>query len=206
MYASTAQILTIGSLRELNVSYCSIESDTTCDLARALHGNSQLRDLRLGGNPIEQAGAEAIASMLQHNNRLKFLDLTGCSTIGETGVLKLIASMCQNVSLKVLRLPDNLRSTGRATDGYDSVQPRIQWTSDIITQEVVELRGDINSFIGNKTECLHIVLHGPVVLYIDAHIMVPSAEGSGERAPGAHLFVQAWELTGKVYGGSIHVL
>ena len=146
---STAQIVTTGNLRELNISYCSIESDTTCDLARALHDDSQLRDLRLRGNPIGQAGAEAIASMLQHSHCLKSLDLTGCSSIGETGVPKLIVAMCQNVSLKVLRLPDNLRSTGEATEGYGSVQPRIQWTSDISTQEVVELIGDINSFIGN---------------------------------------------------------
>ena len=160
---STAQIVTTGNLRELNISYCSIDSGTTCDLARAIHDDSQLRDLWLRGNPIGQAGAEAIASMMQHNHRLKFLDLTGCSSIGEAVVPKLIAAMCQNVSLKVLRLPYNLCSTGRATDGYDSVQPRIQWTSDISTQEVVELRGsDINSFIGNKVEHLHIVLHGPV--------------------------------------------
>ena len=146
---STAQIVTTGNLRELNISYCSIDSGTTYDLARALHDDSQLRDLRLRGNPIGQAGVEAIASMLQHNHCLKSLDLTGCSSIGETGVPKLIMAMCQNVSMTVLQLPDNLRSTGEATDGYNSVQLRIQWTSDISTQEVVELKGDINSFIGN---------------------------------------------------------
>ena len=150
---STAQIVTNGNLRELNISYCSIESATTCDLARALHDDSQLRDLRLRGNPIGRAGAEAISSMLQHNHCLKSLDLTGCSSIGETGVPKLIMAMCQNVSMTVLQLPYNLCSTGEATDGYDSVQPRIQWTSDISTQEVVVLSGDISSFKGNyRTE------------------------------------------------------
>ena len=146
---STAQIVTNENLRELNISYCSIESATTSDLARALHDDSQLRDLRLRGNPIGRAGAEAISSMLQHNHHLKFLDLTGCSSIGETGIPKLIMAMCQNVSMTVLQLPDNLQYTGWATEGYDSVQARIQWTPDISTQEVVELTGDISSFIGN---------------------------------------------------------
>ena len=131
----------------------------TSDLARALNDNSQLQDLRLRGNPIGQAGAEAIAGMLQHNYHLKFLDLTGCSSIGRTGVPELIAAMCHNVSLKVLQLPDNLQSTGEATEGYDSVQSRIQWTSDISTQEVVVLRRDINTFIGNKmdTHCTTVI-------------------------------------------------
>ena len=62
-----------------------------------------------------------------------------------------------------MQLPDNLYSTGEATEGYDTIQPRIKWTSDISTQEEVELWGsDINSFIGNKAEHLHILLHGPV--------------------------------------------
>ena len=91
--------------------------------------------------------------MLQHNNHLKLLDLTGCSSIGRTGGPKLITAMCQNVSLKILHLPDSLKFTGKATEGYETVQSRIQWTSDISTQKVVELMGsDINSFIGNETE------------------------------------------------------
>ena len=172
---STAHILTNGNLSELNTSYCSIESDTTCDLARALHDNSHLRNLWLRGNPIGQAGAEAIASMLQHNHHLELLDLTGCSSVGRTGIPKLITAMCHNVSLKVLRLPANLQSTGRATEGYDSVQPRIQWTSDISTQEVVELRGDISSFIGNyRTLTIELHARGRSCSYIDVHILVPT--------------------------------
>ena len=172
---STAQIITNGNLRELNISYCSIESDTTCDLARALHDDSQLRDLWLRGNPIGQAGAEAIASMLQHNHRLKSLDLTGCSSISETGVSKLIMAMCQNVSLKVLQLPDNLQYTGKATEGYDSVQPRIHWTSDISTQEVVVLSGDISSFVGNyRTLTIELHAQGRACSYIYVHILVPT--------------------------------
>ena len=153
MYAFlTAQIVSHGNLSELNVSYCSIESDTTCDLARALYDNSQLQGLWLRGNPVGEAGAEAIASMLQNNDHLKLLDLTGCSSIGQIGVRKLIAVLCRNASLKLLYLPDNLESSGRATQGYDMVESRIQWARDISTQEEVELRGsDINSFIGNET-------------------------------------------------------
>ena len=189
---STAQIVTTGNLRELNISYCSIDSGTTCDLARALHDDSQLRDLRLRGNPISQAGAEAVSSMLKHNHCLKSLDLTGCSSIGEAGVLNLIAAMCRNVSLKVLQLPYNLRSTGRATEGYDSVQPRIKWTSDISTQEVVVLSGsDINSFIGNKVEHLHIVLHGSVhrCTYPGSH-----RRGEGWKSTWCPLFCRAENL------------
>ena len=172
---STAQIVTNGNLRVLNISYCSIESATTCDLARALRYDSQLRDLRLRGNPIGGAGAEAIASMLQHNHRLKSLDLTGCSSIGETGVPKLIMAMCQNVYMMVLQLPANLRSTGKATEGYNSVQPRIQWTSDISTQEVVELRRDISSFMGNyRTLTIELYARGQACNYIDVHILVPT--------------------------------
>ena len=150
MYAFlTAQIVSDGNLSELNVSYCSIKSGSTCDLARALYHNFQLRDLWLRGNPVGEAGAEAIASMLQQNDHLKLLDLTGCSSVGQIGVQKLIAVMCQNASLKWLYLPDNLESSGRATQGYDMVESRIQWARDISTQEEVVLRGsDINSFIG----------------------------------------------------------
>ena len=192
MYAFlTARIVSDGNLSELNVSYCSIESWTTCDLARALYDNSQLQDLWLRGNPVGEAGAEAIASMLQRNYLLKLLDLTGCSSVGQIGVQKLIAVMCQNASLKLLYLPDNLKSSGRATQGYDMVESRIQWARDISTQKEVQLRGsDINSFIGNETESIinYVILH-----YIDAHILCfPSAEGRGERPPGVHcLFVNA---------------
>ena len=186
---STAQIVSDGNLSELNVSYCSIESGSTCDLARALYDNSQLQDLWLRGNPVGEAGAEAIASMLQHNDHLKLLDLTGCSSVGQIGVRKLIAVMCQNVSLKLLYLPDILQYSGRATQGYHTVQSRIQWARDISTQEEVELRGsDINDFIGNETESIYIILH-----YIDTHILsFPSAEGRGERPPGVHcMFLNA---------------
>ena len=149
---STAQIVSDGNLSELNVSYCSIDSDTTCDLARALYRNSQLQDLWLRGNPVGEAGAEAIASMLQHNDHLKLLDLTGCSSVGHIGVRKLIEVMFQNASLKLLHLPDNLESSGRSTQGYYMVESRIQWAPDISTQKEVELRGsDINSFVGNET-------------------------------------------------------
>ena len=172
---STAQILSDGNLSELNVSYCSIESDTTCVLARALYDNSQLQDLWLRGNPVGEAGAEAIASMLQHNDHLKLLDLTGCSSIGGAAVSKLIAVMCQKVSLELLYLPDNLQFSGRATQGYYSVHSRIQWARDISTQEEVVLRGsDINSFIGNETESIHIILY-----CMDAHILLPQCRGRG---------------------------
>ena len=154
---STAQIVSNGNLSELNVSYCSIDSGTTCDLARALYRNSQLQHLWLRGNSVGKAGAEAIASMLQRNDCLKLLDLTGCRSIGAAAVWQLIAVLCRNASLKLLQLPDNLESTGSATEGYDTVQPRIQWTRDISTQEEVELRvSDINSFIGNKTESIYV--------------------------------------------------
>ena len=190
MYAFlTAQIVSDGNLSELNVCYCSIDSDTTCDLARALCDNSRLQDLWLRGNPVREAGAEAIAGMLQHNDHLKLLDLTGCSSVGRIGVRKLIAVMCQNASLKSLYLPDNLEFSGRATQGYDMVESRIQWARDISTQEEVELWGsDINSFVGNETESVSIILH-----HIDAHILCfHSAEGRGERPPGVHcMFVNA---------------
>ena len=176
---STVQIVSYGNLSELNISYCSIESGTTCDLARALCDNSQLQDLLLRGNPVGEAGAEAIASMLQHNDHLKLLDLTGCSSIDGAAVRKLIAVMCQNASLKLLQLPHNLQSSGRATEGYNTVQSRIQWARDISTQEEVVLRSsDINSFVGNETESINI-LH-----YVAAHILFPQcAARRGERVP-----------------------
>ena len=190
MYAFlTARIVSDGNLSALNVSYCSIESGSTCDLARALYANSRLQDLWLRGNPVGEAGAEAIASMLQHNDHLKLLDLTGCSSVGQIGVQKLIAVMSRNAALKLLYLPDNLESSGRAAQGYRTVHSRIHWARDISTQEEVELRGsDINSFVGNETEGIYIILH-----CIDAHILCfPSAEGRGERPPGVHcMFVDA---------------
>ena len=156
-----------GNLSELNISYCSIESSTTCDLARALYDNSQLQDLWLRGNPIGEAGAEAIAGMLQCNNCLKLLDLTGCMSIGETAVRKLIAVMCQNASLELLYLPDNLESSGRATQDYDMVQSRIQWTED--------------SFgIGNETESFYII----IVLHRCTYRISPCRRRGG-RAPVA---------------------
>ena len=187
MYAFlTARIVSDGNLSELNVSYCSIESGSTCNLARALYDNSQLQDLWLRGNPVGEAGAEAIASMLQHNDHLNLLDLTGCSSVGQIGVQKLISAMSRNAALKLLYLPDNLKSSWWAWHDYDS---RIQWERDISTQEEVKLRdSDINSFVGNETESIYITLH-----CIDARILCfPSAEGRGERPPGVHcMFVDA---------------
>ena len=87
--------------------------------------------------------------MLDHNNNLKSLDLTGCVSIGEGGVEKLVAVLHQNVSLKMLQLPDNLRFTGSATE---KVLSRINWTSDISTEEVIKLESYINHSIGNEVE------------------------------------------------------
>ena len=76
--------------------------------------------------------------MLQHNKSLQTLDMTGCMAIDDAGVQEIIKCLFQNASLKFLRLPEKFQSAGCATEYYSKIQRRIQWTSDISTQEVVE--------------------------------------------------------------------
>ena len=121
-----------------------------CDLTEALHENCCLQKLWLRGNPIGEAGGIALAHVLEHNSCLQSLDLTGCVSMGEVCVQKLIRAVNRNVSLEVLQLPDKLLSIGTSVEGYDRMQHRVKWTSDISTQEVVEL-ADINPFTGTLT-------------------------------------------------------
>ena len=80
--------------------------------------------------------------MLQRNKGLQTLDMTGCITIGDTGVEEIIKCVVQNASLKLLHLPAKFQAADCATEYYSKIQGRIKWTSDISTQEEVEFIED----------------------------------------------------------------
>ena len=148
-------------LTDINLSYCCIDGEATAHLAEALTNNLDLQKLWLRGNPTGEAGAKALALMLQYNKGLNTLDMTGCISIGGTGVKKIIKCILQNTSLKFLQLPNKLQSAASCIEGYNEVQDIIQWTSDISSQGVVEFIEEKTldtTFLGKLTTELTIIL------------------------------------------------
>ena len=86
---------------------CSVETHfgdkATERLALALGGNTHVTTLRLG-NKITDAGAKALAQMLEHNTTLEVLDLSGNVSISAHGIKSLAKVLETNTTLASLNL------------------------------------------------------------------------------------------------------
>ena len=86
---------------------CSVETHfgdkATERLAQALGGNTHVTTLRLG-NKIGDAGAKALAQMLEHNTTLEVLDLSGNVSISAHGIKSLAKVLETNTTLTSLNL------------------------------------------------------------------------------------------------------
>ena len=102
-----ASVLRVNTrLKELDISYCSIQSSDSVHLAKVLEENTttQLQTLWLWGNPIGSEGVVAFAGMLKKNHCLKRLDLCDDDSVGVDGALELIESLKHNTTLEKLKL------------------------------------------------------------------------------------------------------
>ncbi len=122
-------------LVELDIRYCSINSEGAGILAEALKDNKSLLELYIDGNPIGDDGAIAIAGMLQVNQTLESLWIN--ETVGENGIHHIIESLRHNTSLKQLVL--NLKDTYRVKTVRSHVeqnhefQSRVEFMNDTVS-------------------------------------------------------------------------
>ena len=88
-----------------------------------------LRTLSLSGNPLGERGAISVAEMLERNKTLDILYLYGCTSLGVSGVTRLIESLQHNTKLRQLRLPEKYRDIVISSELYKKVQSRdiVRW-------------------------------------------------------------------------------
>ena len=94
------------SLTEVIISWCSIDTDCACRLARALHKNTRLTELDIGMNSVGEWGAVAIAQKLKHNTALTELDMSW-NSVGERGALAMAKMLKHNAALQTLYMYDD---------------------------------------------------------------------------------------------------
>ena len=74
MVPSTALLLEgTCSLTELDLSYCGIDEDGACQLARAIRANSALKKLVLARNPLGERGVKELVESLAHNSNIELV-------------------------------------------------------------------------------------------------------------------------------------
>ena len=75
MQAFASMLQQNQSLTKVNISCCSIRSDTVSFLAKALHSNTTLTELDIGCNTIGMSGGVEMAKVLEHNTALTVLNM-----------------------------------------------------------------------------------------------------------------------------------
>ena len=78
------------NLTELYLRYCSIGDDATCELMEGVRDHPSLETLWLSKNPLGERGAISVAEMLERNKTLEELWLSYCTSLGVSGVTRLI--------------------------------------------------------------------------------------------------------------------
>ena len=97
------------SLTELTVRSCALSAEDTTALAAALQqcgARSGLRSLDLGNNPVDAAGAAALAAAMRNGLALERLGLDGCS-LGDDEITALAAGFRHCPTLRSLSLWSN---------------------------------------------------------------------------------------------------
>ena len=93
-------------IEKLDLRSCSLTSDAVGEVMSGLSHNHTLRELYLSWTTIESGGAVAIATMLKHNRSLEKLDLEGCG-IDNSGGVELGGALERNKTLRYLNLSGN---------------------------------------------------------------------------------------------------
>ena len=101
----------LQSLTKVNINNCSIDSDSACCLARALHSNTTLTVLEMSWNSVGERGALAMAEMLKHNTTLTVLHMSG-NSVGERGALAMAEMLKHNITLTNLNMCDSVGENG----------------------------------------------------------------------------------------------
>ena len=94
------------SLTKVDISECSIDSDSASCLARVLHSNTALKVLYMWVNSVGERGALAMAEMLKHNTTLTVLNMRN-NSVGERGALAMAEMLKHNTTLTELDMREN---------------------------------------------------------------------------------------------------
>lgn len=100
---SLASVLQNSSVRDLFLTNCGIDDAVMAVVCEALCSNSVLRTLSVSSNPIDDNGAAAFAKTLTKNSTLQMVNLWG-TLIGKEGTIRLLSSLCVNVSIITITL------------------------------------------------------------------------------------------------------
>ena len=74
--------------------------------------------------PTWREGSNQVAEMLERNQTLEELWLSYCTSLGVSGVTRLIESLQHNTKLRLLRLPREYRDNVISSELYKKVQSR----------------------------------------------------------------------------------
>ena len=124
MQAFASMLQQNQSLTKVDISHCSIDSDSACCLARALHSNTTLTELNMWGNSVGERGALAMAEMLKHNTTLTELVMFD-ATIGVEGAKALVESLAVNHHLNRLWISKVYKKEVEALPAYHTNKKRI---------------------------------------------------------------------------------
>ena len=103
--ATTLQCCT--NLRTINLYQCSISAGMLSPIVEAIRGLRSLENLYLIGNRVQNAGCEALATLLNDpNSNITTLQLQG-NGIGNLGVIAIANSLANNTKLQSLYFDDN---------------------------------------------------------------------------------------------------
>ncbi|XP_077204568.1 leucine-rich repeat-containing protein 34 isoform X2 [Paroedura picta] len=91
------------SLRYLNLMFNDIGTAGAESIAKALHRNETLTHLRMTGNKVDNKGGMFFAAMLQINATLRKLDLGDCD-LGTQSLIALATVLNHNESIKAINL------------------------------------------------------------------------------------------------------
>ncbi|KAL3943235.1 MAG: hypothetical protein SGBAC_002680, partial [Bacillariaceae sp.] len=101
-----------SSVEILNVSWCSVSTDSVAALAKALSQNSSLKSVNLFGCGVDDEGLKQLAKSLVTWN-IKRLDLGGRQSYTEEGISEIMSLLENNVYLEEILLNTTTCTTNR---------------------------------------------------------------------------------------------
>ena len=121
----SSQLSNNTTLKELWITFRSINDDGVITLVQSLKYNKSITTLYLINNPdITSASAQSLAELLLHNNTLEYLSLWG-TNIDTNGVLVLVETLKTNKRLRRLTLDKQHKQTCHSLPYYTTIKHRL---------------------------------------------------------------------------------
>ena len=121
----SSQLSNNTTLKELWITFGSINDDGVITLVQSLKYNKSITQLYLFNNPdITSASAQSLAELLLHNNALEVLDLTH-TNIDTNGALVLVETLKTNKGLRRLWLEKRHEQNCHSLPYYTTIEHRL---------------------------------------------------------------------------------